>query len=385
MIDRRYLNYLSLATAAWVLVYFGLTLAVDPYGISPLRWNIPGINQYKPARIDIDRQLKPYEVWRYQPATLYLGTSRIHQAMDPAVLNGSAFATAYNASIPASTLEMNVEHLREYVRNNPRLRTVVVELFFYNFAGESTPATASQSTDFLMRSTALFVSADTFGGALKTLAKNIAGICPCYEIKSGGHFFYPEGHDPRAQFAGFAAGVWKLHRMRNDFKLNDSAFQALKEMVSIALEHRLDIRLILTPNHVYDDYYLDAVGAWDTVEAWLHRLADISPLHSFAQPNAWTQEPVGSRMRYWNDPYHFTLHTGRAMQLALFRGQLEATPDGFYERLTRDKIRLHVENRKQAVKLWAAAHPDFVKQFKQARVRHDAAAVRSPDAKGPRQ
>ncbi len=384
MIDPRYLRSFGLAAAAWALAYVALSLVVDPYGVSPLSWSFRGINQHKPERVDIDRQLKPYEVWRYQPVTLLLGTSRIQQSMDPAVLDGSALAPAYNASIPASTLEMNVAHLKEYIRLNPRLRTVMVELFFYNFVGERKAHSTLPSADFLKHTAAMFLSVDTLKATFKTITKNVLAGCPCQEIKPGGHFSIPDGHDTRAPFDGFPAGVWELHRTRNDFKLTESAFQAVAEMMAIARANGLTLHFLLTPNHAYDEHYLDAVGVWGVVETWLQRLSDMTPLHSFAQPNAWTQEPVSSRMRYWNDPYHFTLHTGRAMQLALFRGQLEGTPDGFYERLTRDQIPSHIESRKQAVKLWAAAHPDFVKQFDEARMRHDAALVRSPNAKGPR-
>ena len=385
MIDPRYLRSLGVAAVAWVLAYAGLSLVVDPYGISPLSWSFHGINQHKPERVDIDRQLKPYEVWRYQPVTLFLGTSRIQQSIDPAVLDGSDLAPAYNASIPASTLEMNVAHLKEYVRLNPRLRTVIVELFFYNFVGERKPPSTPPAADFLKHTAAMFVSVDTLKATLKTLTKNVLAGCPCQEIKPGGHFSIPDGHDSRAPFGGFPAGIWELHRTRNDFKLTESAFQAVAEMMEIARENGLTLHFLLTPNHAYDEHYLDAVGVWGVVETWLQRLSDMAPLHSFAQPNVWTQEPVSSRMRHWNDPYHFTVHTGRAMQLALFQGQVEDAPDGFYEQLTRDKISAHIENRKQAVKLWAAAQPDFVKQFREARVRHGAAVVRLPDSRGTRQ
>ncbi len=80
------------------------TLLIDPYGVSPVHATIQGVNALKPKRLDIDRLIKPYEVWRYQPKTVFLGTSRIHQSIDPSVLDGTRFAPAYNASIPASSL-----------------------------------------------------------------------------------------------------------------------------------------------------------------------------------------------------------------------------------------------------------------------------------------
>jgi hypothetical protein len=86
----------------WIALFFGFTLLVDPFGVSPLRVSVTWMNAFKPRRLDIDRMLKPYEVWRNQPKTVFLGTSRIHQSFDPAALDGTRYAPAYNASIPAA-------------------------------------------------------------------------------------------------------------------------------------------------------------------------------------------------------------------------------------------------------------------------------------------
>ena len=101
-----YFRALALSLAAWLSLYLLFTWTVDPYGVSPIRVGVHGINEIKPKRLDIDRLVKPYEVWRYQPRTIFLGTSRAHQSLDPAVLDGTRFAPAYNASMPAASMEI---------------------------------------------------------------------------------------------------------------------------------------------------------------------------------------------------------------------------------------------------------------------------------------
>ena len=64
-----------------------------------------GINEHKPKRRDIDRFIKPYDVWRYQPRTVFLGSSRILQAIDPSLLDGTRFAPAYTAGLATKRLE----------------------------------------------------------------------------------------------------------------------------------------------------------------------------------------------------------------------------------------------------------------------------------------
>jgi hypothetical protein len=110
---------------------------VDPYGISPLQVSVPRVNAEKPKRNDIDGVIKPYEVWRHQPRTIFLGTSRVNQSMDPSVLDGTRFAPAYNASMPAASMGEHAAYLRQYLRLDSRLHTVIVELFLPNFIGRS--------------------------------------------------------------------------------------------------------------------------------------------------------------------------------------------------------------------------------------------------------
>src|SRR5262249_32161551 len=135
MVDSGYLRALALSLAGWLSLYLIFTWTIDPYGVSPARFSLPGINALKPKRLDIDRLIKPYEVWRYQPRTIFLGTFCAHQSLDPSVLDGTRFAPAYNASMPAGSMEMNAAYLRQYLRLDSNLHTVIVELFLPSFIG----------------------------------------------------------------------------------------------------------------------------------------------------------------------------------------------------------------------------------------------------------
>jgi hypothetical protein len=114
-----YPGRLLLAALGWALAVLGFIWLIDPYGISPVRVTAPGTNAVKFARLDIDRQLKPLEVWLEQPRTVFLGTSRIHQGFDPAVLDGTEYAPAYNAAVPANQLNENLRELELYFRLAP--------------------------------------------------------------------------------------------------------------------------------------------------------------------------------------------------------------------------------------------------------------------------
>jgi hypothetical protein len=365
MIHPRYLAALLLGVFLWVAVYFGVTLFVDPFGVSPLRLSIARVNEFKPRRLDIDRLIKPYEVWRYQPKTVFLGTSRIHQSLDPAALDGTRFAPAYNASIPASSLGLNISHLQQYVEFDPQLRSVVVELFLYNFLGQGQEHSPKDYYEYLRNSLGLFISADALWAALQTVGYNLTKSRPAYEIKPGGYYYYPPGHNAQSPFAGFPAGIWKLHDERPDgMKLHEPAMDAVRTIIDLCRRHGLELIFVLSPNHAYDDYYVDAIDAWPTVEEWLGRLSRLdATIYSFSQPNPWVYEPVSERMRYWNDPYHFSLEMGGAMLRTLAGIRSEGVPHNFAQRLTPDNVAAQVESRRVAVREWAKANPEFVAAF----------------------
>jgi len=372
VIETRFLKHLALWALAWAALFFAFTLVVDPYGVSPLKLSWTHINKYKPKRLNIDRLIKPYEVWRYGPKTVFLGTSRIHQSIDPSVLDATHFAPAYNASVPASSLRMNVSHLRQYVKLDPNIRTVVVELFFYNFLRQAEQEERSAETlaDYAQNTAGLFISNDVLWHSILTLGFNLVRNQPHYEVKPGGYFSYPPGHDATGPFGAYAAGIWKYHAARHGrMEFYESAFEALTQLVELARQHDLELIFILTPNHAYDDYYLESVGELHTVRQWLARISAHATVVSFSQPNEWVYEPVRNGMRYWNDPYHFSLEMGAAMERTLAGLAVDGAPANFAQRMTPALAGAHVASRSRAIREWAKAHPDFVQSLERERRR----------------
>jgi hypothetical protein len=169
-----YLCWLLAVSLFWTALLICFTWIVDPYGVSPVRVTIPRINEHKPKRVDIDRIIKPYEVWRYQPKTVFLGTSRIHQSIDPSVLENTRFAPAYNASIPASTLGENAAHLEQYFALNKNIKYVFVELFFSNFRFPENEYEKKSVSNFLTNAVSLHYSISALASSVETIMVNLS-------------------------------------------------------------------------------------------------------------------------------------------------------------------------------------------------------------------
>lgn len=354
----------GLAAALWLLLSFAFVQTVDPYGISPLDVRIVGMNALKPERVDIDRLIKPYEVWEKRPTTLFMGTSRIHQSMDPTAFDASDLAPAYNASVPANSIGANISQLEQYLKLNPKLKSVVAELFIYNFLGQGQSRVPQDNWETVRQTAPLFLSLSAVSDAAATLIHNVLGKPASYEISDGGNFIYPPGHNAAGDFAGFPAGIWSMHP-KNDVgpQLGEVSFEALDEFLSLARENDIEVTLLVTPNHAFSDAYFEYIDGWELVREWLIRVSSKATVLSFSQPNSFVYEPVSSSMTYWNDPFHFSLVMGEYMQRALVGHPAPNAPANFMIELTPENIDDHIAQRRAGIQEWMAENPDVMAQL----------------------
>jgi hypothetical protein len=84
-------------------------------------------------------------------------------------------------------------------------------------------------------------------------------------------------------------------------------------------------------------------------------------------------------MRYWYDPYHFSLEMGGAMLRTLAGVRNEGAPQNFAQRLTPDNVAAQVASRRTAVREWAKANSAFVAAFQEERRRWESRETASKD------
>ena len=322
---------------------------------------MPRFNAIKPARVDIDRDIKPLEVWKYQPKTVFLGTSRIHQSIDASLLQGTPYAPAYNAAIPAGSLASNIANLEQYKRLDPNLKTVFIELFLWNFLGQDQTYSLRPSADVLWDIQKLFVSGRAVFDSVRTVRYNLFGGGPVAHIARDGHYVYAPNHNPAGLFAEFPEGIRQMEpHGRADLHLYQPAFASFAKINAFARSHGIRVVWIVTPEHAYVDQWIESIGGWDVVEEWLRRLAKAAPLYSFSQPNRLVYENVSSHMQYWYDPFHFTPKMGADMLRELTGRVASDLPKNFLIRLTPENIGEQIEARRRGIEEWGHRHQRFV-------------------------
>ncbi|RDI48128.1 hypothetical protein [Aquicella lusitana] len=374
VISDRYLSKLFWYIALWFLLLLAFVWIIDPYGVSPFQIHLPGINTNKPLRLDIDRLIKPYEVWRYQPKTVFLGTSRIQQSIDPSLFDGTDFAPAYNAAIPASTLAENAAHIEQYLKLDPNIKDIFIELFLYNFTTKQSEPAPKTWKEFFSNYLSLQLSTDAIIDSIKTISSSHGdGPTPAHIAKLG--YRVPSSdYDPASTFSDtlYTRTVLGWDRAAK-LHLEPSAMEALDRIVALARRHGVKLHMLLTPNYPWDDYRLMSLGYWPLLEEWMRKMASYSDVVSFSQYNKFLEEPPTQtpKMKWWNDPTHFSLNMGKAMMNTYLGHPDKDTPANLMRPLNPDTVESVIAERRAGALRWAAAHPDFVMDFEEAKTISD--------------
>lgn len=373
LISPHYLSKLLM----WIIIFFGILFGfiwmVDPYGVSPIHINIPTINLYKPERAHIDRLIKPYEVWRYQPKTIFMGTSRIHQSMDPAIFDGTEYAPAYNAAIPASTLAENLAHIEQYIKLDPHIKHIFIELFLYNFVQELNEPLPKTWKEFFNNVVSLQFSSSAFLNSIRTVFanRNENNSIPAH-INKRGYWVQSSTFNPASTFSDVmfirtVLGWDKPTKMR----LAINNFKYLDQIIKLARDNGIKLHFFVTPNYPWDDYRLLALGNWPILEEWLRHIAKYPDVVSFSQYNPLIEEEISNSMQWWNDPTHFSLPMGRKM-LKTYLGQEAEVPDNFMRHINQTTIEAIIAERRAGLMNWVKKHPDFVMTFEDIETTSDS-------------
>jgi len=363
-----FMKRLALGFALWAGLALGFVWVIDPYGVSPIRVRIKGINETKYSRIDIDRQIKALEVLRYQPRTIFMGTSRIHQSLDPAHLNETPFGRAYNASIPGSTISENAAHLEQYLKVNWNIRHVFVEAFFYDFTRDQNAAPQVGLQQLALNAAGLLASTAAVRDAAYTVYANRNGLQHDGIVSPRGHWVPPDSLDTEQTFqsAIYTNSVLFTHRFQPVLDAKRSAFAALDRIAALCAEAGATLHVLVTPSYPWDDHRLHALRQWGHYAAWLSQLSRYPNVYSLAQYNALVEEPAGPKMTYWYDPVHFSALFGELVLKRLASVSDPRIPENLLRLVTPESVGEVLAERAKGFAEWSRANPAFGRQFDQA-------------------
>jgi hypothetical protein len=359
----------GLTGSAAACAVLSLTLIVDPYGVFGLTSGLTGVNKFKPVRINIDRQIKPLEVLLKRPKTIFLGTSRIHQSIDPNHIRDTDLWPAYNAAIPASELGENRASVALYTRYNTALKHVVMEAFIYNALRPVQHFDDLTIGNVLNDAFALGFSLTALWASIETLLYNQRNdhIATAYIDELGAWRRQP-GLPTSFSEQDYIQAITKAHKTIPDMIVQPSALNEIRDTANLVSSKGISFTLIITPNYPWDDYRLFALGYWPRIEEYFTALAAIDNVAVYSSTGYVdaTLESPAPIMQFWYDPIHFNSRYGGLILDALIATKSMGRGNALSERVTASNARSLVEMRLRSLLTWIDRNRAFAEAFNSA-------------------
>jgi hypothetical protein len=387
----KYLIYWVSTIVVLLLLTSALNWFVDPFGIyySP---DIRGLNVSKPQITDYSRLYKAYNVAKVKPNTVILGTSLAWTGIDPehpAWSDPPVYNLAFN-----SAWVYEIARYLQHAQNIHPLKQALILLDFYSFNTEEAKGPdydeaylsidySGQSNPF--SSVKVIVQTMFSYNALKntfiTLGANIIGWQKYQVLDNGMEVRTSADTDYNTSFIRVTRNfVRPVENYQFDRPGTDPLpFEAYRKILRMAYHNDIDLRLVISPFHVYHWETLEARGLWPEFETWKRKLVVINQeeselagrapllLWDFAEYSEYTTEdvpPKGSNMtmKWYIDSAHFTTALGDLMLNKVYGYQPDSQEslDDFGMIITPDNIEAHLSEIRQKSEQYRMTHYDDI-------------------------
>ena len=404
------------------LLIMGITLAfnviVDPYGMYRVA-DIVGFNHHKPAIYNRVRLAKAYEVRRFQPRTVILGTSRTHLGIRPSDPSWpSDGLPVYNLAFDGATTKEMDAYLRHAQAVHP-LRRVLLGLDTYHLTNAPGAVQQDFDTQLLLNGPSLWSHAKAVMGDLKllisydTLMEGVSMLGA--QQPSAAQWFAPDGqrlgevyfHQPSEHYRTLGPRAYfdEIDKLEVRFKLawrippshNDgdspshdakadtvTSLGYVQRIIAFCREHDIDLMVYITPAHAHQLEIASATGEWPVIErgkralvqlladdASQHPSATAFPLYDFGTYSSITTEALPSpgsnkEMRYYWESSHFKAEVGDLVLRRIFH--TGDVPTDFGVRLDKSSIDAALNDTWERQQRYEQSHPEDV-----AQIRYEAA------------
>ena len=324
-----------------VAIVAGINIIVDPY----LLFDLPRtaeFNARKPAISEQEHLIKAYEVLRFNPRTLLLGSSSVAMGLDA---RSTAWRTSerpvYNLGLPGEGVFANRRYL-QHVLAKEHPNTVFLGLSFRDFltvrpqhehpfesrlamssGGSPNPLIRRQLVKDVLYAT---LSLDSLFESFDTLRGNLSG--DSYDTISGN----VDPHWHRMEISRF--GTYPLivltdlnyTQMYRDSRVDEDVWEQVRLIFELCRGHGISLIVILEPAHVDELELADIAGKWGAVEEWKRQLSKMVAkyearqghfeLWDFFGYNSYSTESVPytkSPLRWFLTPSHYTQALGDLM------------------------------------------------------------------------
>ena len=356
MLNLRKLTLLFFSVTTLLLVLMScVNYIVDPYGLYR-RIDSEGFNQQKEGVRSKIRLVKALELPLRKPKTLLLGSSRVHDGLNPddIALNDSQFSPVYNLGIDMLRISEAAEYLQFAVNNSDIKRVIFgLDFFMFNSLKQSEagfdPKLISSRPNALDYLKTTLISASALRDSVQTIKQSMN--------QSSRREFLSNGYRPAKMVFYGLSDYSALHYFTNftflspksntkyygEFTLQKKAILDFERILRICRDNKIDLKMYISPAHAdLEGEGILAAGKWNLFENWKRTIVGLSdtygyPIWDFSGYNSVTTETVKTPMlNYW-DSSHFDERIGHLILERILKGH-DRIPSDFGVLLLKENI-----------------------------------------------
>ena len=371
--------YMCLTFSLILLLAAGLfNVVVDPYGV----WDvcrIAGFNMGSTKSEQTEYMLKPIEVARQRPDTIFLGTSQVMYALDMEAYESATGKRAYNFGERGAALYESRRSLEHALAVDPELKEVYFGLTYEKFVD-------GDHLD-VMRVRPWFQEIECQIGSAYVVPVVIAKTVFSWQALKDStstivenqrfHWEHPRYVKGRPCDDNLLEFNLREHRQFNHTLkvlqrdgvftgtyIDEDAMAELRNIVRLCREHELKLTMFIPPVHAR--CFEARSSAWNVYEDWLREVVSIYPVLDFSGYDDITMsEAAAGQVVSDTNPYFWDVAHGKAILsekiLPDLLGGLESQP-AWGTWVTPENVEARLSQLRQEMLAWEENHPESVEE-----------------------
>lgn len=349
------------ACGCTVVILFVATLgiSVDPYMLFGTP-RMTGFNARKPAAAMYERVIKPYDVIRFQPKSIILGSSRTDFGLNAQYPAWPLdVRPVYNLALAGGLPYVSYRHL-QHVLSRQRIVLVVMGLefeLFIKFSESDHRLDEPDSRNPLGHEERLAVTSDGLPNpmqnwqyavdavrtlSLESLRASLGTVNAnltheSWDMVDGNLVRQDSGNAGGAAVVAFSmhniGSVKVVHGTSSTAKIDQNTMMRLQSILELCESYGVRVILFISPMHADVLEIFERAGLWPLLENWKRELTAMVAHHSdenrsdnvilwdFSGYNSLSTESValsGNLLRTYWDPYHYKRVVGDTIIRSIF-------------------------------------------------------------------
>lgn len=332
-----------------------INVIIDPLGVFDSR-KYTHLNITNNSVDNYQRIYKFYDLKRYKPSSIILGTSRgaILQANDFSLYTQDK---VYNLSLSASTPYEQYEYA-SYCMENFDIKNIIITVDFFSYNPSLKPTPDFDNNRFknniLNDYKKNLLTIDALKLSFKTFIEYIADNKQATFLQDGS-----ENHNLEAKLLlsmpqlekderfintlnGFAheKQLYNNPEFKNPHSIDNSIYY-LKLLVEKARSKNINFKLVILPIHMEQFKLIYSMGLGNTYEYWKYELVKISDYIDFTGYN-----PITNDRKYFRDSSHMLASLSPQISKRIFTQNDLNSSDTFGTLVNKDTIFVHIEQQR---------------------------------------